>query len=360
MTAARVIVFANVSGAEQLLPLLPEKSLIGLVAASIRPGGHERLRKLAEERGATFLLQPRRTDAEYPQFVRDFQALKPDLIWTHAYPMLLHPELLQTPTRGAVNIHGAPLPRYRGANPIQWALLNNERDFGVTLHEMAPGFDEGAIIDQRFFPIRFDDTWIEVNERIMKGAESLIRDNLDALLAGTWAGVPQDEAQASYFSRRRPEDGQLTADMSVLQIYNLIRALVAPHPGVRNPYAEDDGSMIDTWLSPAECAALKYSLPDVHALSLGELRLHPAQSGPPASDWKRIPIQIRRKGEAGALATAELRIECDASERYAGRLACSLQDNNLSAEEFESAQSLLREFTSREFDAEIEIPTYRT
>lgn len=176
-------------------------------------------------------MQPKKNSLEYENFVKQIKRLDPDLIIVCSYSMLLHPDILEIPSMGAVNIHGALLPEYRGCNPIQWALINDESETGVTMHYMSAGFDSGDIVAQKRVPILDDDTWVVVLERIGVATDQLLEEQIPKLLSGTNNRSPQDEHYANYFRRRKPEDGQFEWTWKARQIYNLIRALVKPHPG---------------------------------------------------------------------------------------------------------------------------------
>jgi hypothetical protein len=189
--------------------------------------------------------------------VDEVRGLGPDLILANSYSMLLGAELLDLPRLGCVNVHGGLLPEYRGSNPIQWALLNDEAETGVTMHYMTEGFDQGDIIAQERVAICFEDTWLDVRERLQRAAERLLEQELPKILSGRNARLPQDESRARYYRRRSAEDGRVDWQRPVRDLYNLIRALVKPHPGAY--YEERSQRMIlDRHLSIGEVTALKY------------------------------------------------------------------------------------------------------
>jgi methionyl-tRNA formyltransferase len=163
---------------------------------------------------------------------------------------------------GAFNVHGALLPAYRGANPTQWALLNDERETGVTIHCMTGEFDAGDIVGERRVPIHFTDTWLDIHSRIRQATEDLLAEQLPRILDGSYDRRAQDPDAARHFRRRRPEDGRIDWAAGVLAIYNLIRALVAPNPGAS--YVEHGETVvIDRYLTISEVAALKHARPEV-------------------------------------------------------------------------------------------------
>jgi methionyl-tRNA formyltransferase len=252
-----VLVFGDTPGVRQALRVIPPEMVCGLVAAEIRPQYHHELELLAADRAIPLLIQPRVTATSYVEFVKGVRRLAPDLMLVNSYSMLVREDVLSVPARGAINVHMALLPEYRGCNPIQWALLNDELETGVTMHYMSPEFDAGDIIAQRRIPILFTDTWCSVLGRLRDVTEDLLIEELPKVFAGTNARRPQDETRAHYYKRRHPEDGQIVWDDSVRHIYNLIRALVKPNPGAF--YQSRDGRIIlDQPLPVSAVAALKY------------------------------------------------------------------------------------------------------
>ena len=120
---------------------------------------------------------------------------------------MLKPALLALPQRGALNMHGSLLPRYRGRAPVNWAVLHGERSTGATLHYMAEKPDAGDIVAQTAVPILPDDTAREVFDKVTVAAEMTLDAVLPALLAGTAPRRPQDLGEGSYFGGRGPDDG---------------------------------------------------------------------------------------------------------------------------------------------------------
>jgi len=172
--------------------------------------------------------------------------------------MRLHPDLLAVPRIAAVNIHGALLPQYRGCNPIQWALINNETETGVTTHYITKDFDVGDIIAQKHVPIFFEDTWVDIQNRIAKATEEMLSVEILKLLKGTNERKSQDISQARYFRRRKPEDGAIDWHKSVEYIYNLVRALVKPHPGAFY-IREEEKVFLDEYLTIPQVVMFKYN-----------------------------------------------------------------------------------------------------
>jgi methionyl-tRNA formyltransferase len=166
-----------------------------------------------------------------PAVVRQLAAFAPDLILSIYFRQLLGPEVLALARRGALNLHGSLLPRYRGRCPVNWALIHGERETGVTLHHMVARPDAGDIVAQRAVPITDDDTALTLNRKLGDAARTLLRATFPLFLAGTAPRIPQDPARATYFGGRGPGDGRIVWTQSARQVYNLVRAVTHPYPG---------------------------------------------------------------------------------------------------------------------------------
>jgi len=144
---------------------------------------------------------------------------------------MLPPEVLALARKGAFNMHGSLLPKYRGRAPVNWAILKGESETGATLHEMVTKPDAGRIVDQERVPIGPDETAAEVFAKVSDAAETVLKRSLPYLLAGTASLKKQDLSKGSYFGGRRPEDGRIDWSKSALEIHNLVRAVAPPYPG---------------------------------------------------------------------------------------------------------------------------------
>ena len=158
-------------------------------------------------------------------------ALAPDFVFSFYYRRMLGAQLLAIPRRGALNVHGSLLPKYRGRAPVNWAVLAGERETGATLHYMAAKPDAGDIVAQVAVPILPDDTAREVLDKVTVAAEIALDGALPGLLAGTAPRTPQDLTRGSYFGGRRPEDGEIDWTRDAVTVHNLVRAVAPPYPG---------------------------------------------------------------------------------------------------------------------------------
>lgn len=166
-----------------------------------------------------------------PEELQRIRELAPDFLFSFYYRKMLSPELLAIAPRGALNMHGSLLPKYRGRVPINWAILRGETETGATLHYMVAKPDAGDIVAQTAVPILPDDTVREVLDKVTVAAELTLHGVLPALIAGNAPRIPQNLRQGSYFSSRKPEDGRIDWTASAVCVHNLVRAVAPPYPG---------------------------------------------------------------------------------------------------------------------------------
>lgn len=157
--------------------------------------------------------------------------LRPDFIFSFYYRSLLGAPVLDCARRGALNLHGSLLPKYRGRAPVNWAILNGELETGATLHYMVDRADAGDIVDQLAVPILEDDDAREVFGKVTTAAEIVLARSLPGLLAGNAPRRSQPIEPGQYFGRRRPEDGRIDWRQPARKIHNLVRAVAPPFPG---------------------------------------------------------------------------------------------------------------------------------
>jgi len=170
-------------------------------------------------------------DPNRPEVIERVRACRPDWLFSFYYRRMLGSELLALPARGACNLHGSLLPKYRGRVPVNWAVLKGERETGASLHRMVLKPDAGALVDQQAVPILPNDTAHQVFQKVTCAAEQVLWRGLPALLAGTARETPLDLTAGSYFGGRRPEDGRIDWGASTWEMHNLIRAVAPPYPG---------------------------------------------------------------------------------------------------------------------------------
>lgn len=172
---------------------------------------------------------------------REVKSISPDFIFSFYYRSMLPMPVLKLARRGAFNMHGSLLPKYRGRAPLNWAVLKGETETGATLHEMLEKPDAGRIVDQQAVPIGPDETAVEVFAKLTGAAESLLRKNIQSLVKGGITFKPNDLSKGSYYGRRGPEDGRIDWSKSAAEIHNLVRAVAPPFPGA---FCEFEGRVL--------------------------------------------------------------------------------------------------------------------
>jgi methionyl-tRNA formyltransferase len=187
-----------------------------------------RVADVAEELGLPWIAP---ADVNAPDVVARIGALSPDFLFSFYCRRMLKAPLLALARRGALNMHGSLLPRYRGRAPVNWAVLRGEKHTGATLHYMSEKPDAGDIVAQQSVPILPDDTAREVFDKVTLAAEICLDAALPGLLAGTAPRRPNDVASGSYCPGRTPEDGRIDWGAGAVDIHNLVRAVAPPYPG---------------------------------------------------------------------------------------------------------------------------------
>lgn len=215
-------------------------------------------------------------------------AAAPDFIFSFYYRRMLPAGVLAAARRGAYNLHGSLLPKFRGRAPVNWAIVHGERETGATLHEMTDKPDAGAIVDQMAVPILPDDLAVDVFRKVTVAAEVVLDRTLPALLAGRAATRPQDPSQGSYHGARRPADGRIDWSRPARAVHDLVRAVAPPYPGaftetprgrlevLRTRVLEEPGTASGARGEPllrAEGARLVARCADGGALEIREARL---------------------------------------------------------------------------------------
>jgi methionyl-tRNA formyltransferase len=164
-----------------------------------------------------------KTEAE----LETLAALKADLMIVTAYGLLLPETVLQTPRLGCVNIHASLLPRWRGAAPIQRAILAGDAETGITIMQMDAGLDTGAMLAQRACVITSDDTGSSLHDRLMQLGAELLLDTLPDLFAGKIDATPQDDSQACYAHKLSKQEAEINWQHSAEEIERAVRAFNA-------------------------------------------------------------------------------------------------------------------------------------
>ena len=221
--------------------LKSEHQIVGIVTQPDRPKGRGQslapppIKLIAHRAGIPFL-QP--VKIKTPDFLDALASWKPDLIAVTAFGRILHAPILNLPPMGCVNVHGSLLPKYRGAAPVQWAVINGETETGITTMLMDEGMDTGPMLLQERIPILPEDTAGTLAPRLAELGGRLLVETIAQLNAGTLTARQQDHAQATMAPLLKKEDGLLDWGMSAQALANRVRGL-SPWPGACTFYGRE-------------------------------------------------------------------------------------------------------------------------
>ena len=208
-------------------------AVVGVVTQPDRPAGRGRLltsppvKLLAQEYDLP-VIQPIKINQ--PEAIEQLQAWDPKLIVVAAFGQILRQDVLNLPLYGCINVHASLLPRWRGAAPIQAAILNGEDHTGVTIMRMDIGVDTGPTLGQRAAPILPEDTTTSLSERLANLGAELLIDTLPGYLSGDIQPYPQEDSLATFAPMLKKEDGELDFNRSAAELAHRVRAL-NPWPG---------------------------------------------------------------------------------------------------------------------------------
>jgi methionyl-tRNA formyltransferase len=207
--------------------------VVGVVTQPDRPAGRGRIltpppvKLLASELGIP-VIQPMRLSE--PAAFEQLHRWAPELIVVAAFGQILRPVVLDLPKFGCLNVHGSLLPRWRGAAPIQAAILNGDEETGITIMCMDPGIDTGPILSQRSLSITHDDNAYSLAMKLAQLGAKLLIDTSPGYLSGELLPAEQDDTKATYAPMIKKEDGQLEFSSTAMELDRKIRAFY-PWPG---------------------------------------------------------------------------------------------------------------------------------
>lgn len=216
-----------------LQKLIQTQAVVGVVTQPDRPAGRGRqLRpspvKTAAENAGIPLYQPKSLRSE--ESAAPLRNWQPDVIVVAAFGQILRPHVLNLPVHGCINVHASLLPRWRGASPIQHALMAGDQETGITLMRMDEGLDTGPMYCQESLPIFPDDTAATLHDRLAELGANLLGRHLDGIISGQIEADPQDDALATYAPLIKKEAGQLDWQRSSDELDRHVRAMT-PWPG---------------------------------------------------------------------------------------------------------------------------------
>lgn len=216
-----------------LLALAENYDLVGVVTQPDRPAGRGRSMtpppvKIHAQALGLPIIQPLRL--REPDAMEQLRLWNPDLIVVAAFGQILRPEVLDLPPFGCINVHASLLPRWRGAAPVNAAILHGDKETGVTIMKMDPGVDTGPILSQRSIEIAPTETAGELSSRLAKLGAELLIETLPGYLCGEIQPKPQDNTAATYAPMLKKEDGLLDFDIPAEELARKVRAY-NPWPG---------------------------------------------------------------------------------------------------------------------------------
>lgn len=221
--------------------LRSDDDVVGVVTQPDRPKGRGQIltpppvKLLCQREGIPFL-QP--TKMKDPAFLDALAAWRPDLVAVAAFGRILPPVILDLPPKGCVNVHGSLLPKYRGAAPIQWAIINGETETGITTMMMDAGMDTGDMLLQERVRIAADETAGMLSARLAEVGGRLLVETIRRLKDGTLARAAQDHSQATMAPLLKKEHGVIDWRRGAAEIANQVRGM-SPWPGAFT-YAGDE------------------------------------------------------------------------------------------------------------------------
>ncbi len=213
-------------GSLQALCESGKHEILAVVTQPDRPKGRGNkllqtpVKEYALEQGLT-VYQPQKVKT--PEFVELLHELQPELIVVAAFGQFLSKEILELPKYGCINVHASLLPKYRGAAPIQYAIIKGEKESGVTIMQMDIGMDTGAMLDKVVVPIEENTTMGELHDALREQGAALLLQVIDKIAAGTAVAEPQDDAQATYATLLDRSMEHIDWSKSAQEVHNLIR-----------------------------------------------------------------------------------------------------------------------------------------
>lgn len=213
-------------GSLQALCESGKHEILAVVTQPDRPKGRGNkllqtpVKEYALEQGLT-VYQPQKVKT--PEFVELLHELQPELIVVAAFGQFLSKEILELPKYGCINVHASLLPKYRGAAPIQYAIIKGEKESGVTIMQMDIGMDTGAMLDKVVVPIAENTTMGELHDALREQGAALLLQVIDKIATGTAVAEPQDDAQATYATLLDRSMEHIDWSKTAQEVHNLIR-----------------------------------------------------------------------------------------------------------------------------------------
>jgi methionyl-tRNA formyltransferase len=280
--------------------------IVGVVTQPDRPRGRGQQMAISAVKAAALELgsgvyQPEKIKSEAA--LEYFQRFAPDAVVIIAYGQIISQRLIDTPRLGWINLHASLLPKYRGAAPINWAIVNGEPRTGVTTMQIDAGLDTGPMLLRYETEIGRDETAPELTARLAEAGAPLIAETLRKLDAGEITPTPQDNSEATNAPPLRKNDGRIDWQLSAEQIYNRIRGL-DPWPGVFTTFR---GKTCRIWGRPLSVADFPQA-PGT-AAQVVPITSPPKSAHPAGSILSRDHLILVRCGDAGTVVLTFVQME---------------------------------------------------
>ena len=181
------------------------------------------------------IFQP--NDVNDQNFLKEIKSLKPDVIILAGYGPIVKNKFIKIPKYGCINLHGGKLPNYRGSSPMNWALINGEKEFTITIIQVDLGIDTGSVLVEKAFPIKETDTIADLHNIANNNFPQLLMNVINQIENKALKAKSQSSKLSSYYPLRFPEDGLIFFDqLNAEEINNRVRALASPYPAVSSYY----------------------------------------------------------------------------------------------------------------------------
>lgn len=245
MTGQRIVFMGTPDFACPTLQTLIERgeNILAVITQPDRPKGRGQklapppVKELAQRHDIPVLQPPRVREPAFIQVIREYA---PDVIVVVAFGQILPKALLDIPPKGCINVHSSLLPRYRGAAPLNWCIVNGETETGVTTMLMDAGLDTGPMLLKRSTVIDENEDIVSLHDRMAAMGAQLLAETLDRLVEGSLEPVPQDDGQTCYAPLLKKEDGLIDWRRTAREIHNQVRGM-AVWPGA---YTSLDGQTL--------------------------------------------------------------------------------------------------------------------
>jgi len=234
-------------GQQCLNRLVQEGHTILAVVVRSNPSNND-LEDLANELNLTIKAPKRVNDIGFVDWIT---SLSPDLNISMSYDQIFRKPILESAHLGFINAHAGKLPHYRGRSVINWAIINDEKGIGLTVHFIDEGIDTGDIILQETIPVDWLDTFATILEKVYARFPPLLSQAVALIAQNAAPRIPQDPMEGSYFSSRTNGDEWIDWKDSSLNIYNKIRAISRPGPGARTVFIDQTLILWQAYFDPA-------------------------------------------------------------------------------------------------------------